>query len=90
MFQPFQVEKKIGQVASRLKLPSSSRIHPTFHVSCLKRKVGSSVQPLATLPPVDFHGEVLPEPEAMMDHRLRKEGNRGITEVLVKWRGLGD
>lgn len=89
-FGPFQVEKKIGQVAYRLKLPPSSRIHPTFHVSCLKKKVGNSIQPLATLPPVDSQGEVLPKPEKVIDCRLKKEGNRGVTEILVKWRGLED
>ncbi|XP_018849027.1 uncharacterized protein LOC109012047 [Juglans regia] len=87
-YGPFQVEKKIGEVAYCLKLPESSRIHPTFHVSCLKKKVGDSVQPLVTLPPVDRNREVQPEPESVADRRMKKEGNRCITEILVKWKGL--
>lgn len=32
-FGPFQIEKKVGSVAYKLKLPASSSIHPTFYVS---------------------------------------------------------
>lgn len=45
-YGPFM--QKVGNVACKLQLPFGFRIHPVFHVSCLKRAVGStvSVQPL--------------------------------------------
>jgi len=33
---PFEIIKKVGAVAYRLKLPKRLKIHPTFHVSYLR------------------------------------------------------
>lgn len=54
---PFVVEKRIGQVAYRLTLPASYKIHPVFHVSLLKQYLPDKEHPLAPLP------EAAPAPE---------------------------
>ncbi|XP_041001703.1 uncharacterized protein LOC121247415 [Juglans microcarpa x Juglans regia] len=87
-YSPFRVAQRLGLVAYRLELPSTSQIHPVFHVSCLKKKIGDQIQPLATLPPTNGDDEVISEPEAMRDWHMRQQGGRVVTEVLIKWIGL--
>ncbi|KAL6194999.1 hypothetical protein ACLB2K_030621 [Fragaria x ananassa] len=44
------VEQKIGQVAYKLKLPDSAKVHLVFHVFLLK-KIGDKTVTVAHLPP---------------------------------------
>jgi len=40
-FGPFRIVQHIGIVAYKLLLPNDACIHPMFHVSLLKRCIGS-------------------------------------------------
>jgi hypothetical protein len=86
-FGPFQVLSRIGTVAYSLDLPSESRLHPVFHVSCLKKKLGLSSSPLSTLPHMDNNRKIRSEPELIVDRRMVKRQGRAATKVLVRWRG---
>jgi hypothetical protein len=74
-------------VAYELDLPAHSRIHPIFHVSQLKPKLGDYVPVLPLLPPVDVEGVIQPKPMAILDRRSRPHHNRALVEVLVQWTG---
>jgi hypothetical protein len=46
----YKVLQKIGTMAYKLELPASSRVHPVFHVSCLKKVIGDKI-PIQTIFP---------------------------------------
>lgn len=41
-YGPFTILKRVGDMAYKLQLPETSGIHPVFHVSKLKKKLGQS------------------------------------------------
>ena len=82
-FGPYQVEDRIGATAYRLKLPAGSQLHPVFHVSQLKKKMGVTGN-MGTQLPVPGENQEL-EPIAILDRRTVKIGNRAATQVLVHW-----
>ena len=84
-FCPFEVLAKVGPVAYKLKLPPHSKIHPVFHVSCLKKQLGMSISPSLPLPSVHDAGLIQDEPAAILDRRVLQQGSTPVTEVLVHW-----
>lgn len=91
---PFVVEKPVGKVAYKLKLPPSLPVHPVFHVSLL--------QPWHKDDEFPDHGELSPPPpiyeddnqwrvDKLLDKRQRRFSPRGpwVTEYLVRWDGYG-
>jgi hypothetical protein len=84
-YGPYQILEKIEVVSYKLNLPPGSKIHHVFHVSLLKKQLGTAVMVHDTLPYVDnAKGKVLARPKAALDYRTKK----GVTEVLVHWEGL--
>jgi hypothetical protein len=55
-YDPFPVEQRLGKVAYRLSLPPEAKIHPVFHVSLLKKYVGTSLPAVVYLPPIFNEG----------------------------------
>jgi hypothetical protein len=87
-YGPYKVLQKIGTMAYKLELPASSRVHPVFHVSCLKKVIGDKIPVQTIFPELDEEGKIILEPEAITDTRIRQLGNRSISEYLIKWRKL--
>ena len=61
--------QNIGTMAYKLELPASSRVHPIFHVSCLKKAIGENLPVQTILPELDEKGKIILEPEAVMETR---------------------
>lgn len=86
-YGPYEVEKKIGEVAYRLRLPHTAAIHPVFHVSQLRRAIGDRSVSLELPPTLTEDMEVVMEPAAVAGVRL---GESRRHEVLIRWKGLPD
>ncbi|KZV15183.1 peroxidase 64 [Dorcoceras hygrometricum] len=85
-YGPFEIVQKIGAVAYRLKLPAGTRIHPVFHVSCLKKAVGNSgiTQSLPKGLEADLGAEYVPE--KVVATRVKQINGDSTQQILVHWK----
>ena len=77
---PFEIIKVLSQVSYKLKLPTTMRIHPVFHISLL-----SLFKKPLPAPVIMEEGYEL-EVESILGSRLGRTG----TEYLVRWKGYTD
>jgi len=84
---PYPVIRKVSHVAYELALPSNIRVHPVFHVSCLKPYQDN---------PAEFSDRVFPRPPPVLvesqeewevEKVLAKRSYRNKVQYLVKWVG---
>jgi hypothetical protein len=82
---PFLVVKQINDVAFRLELPPSMKIHPVFYVSLLEPYKESSIPGKSqVLPPsIEIEGQEEFEVSKILDSRII----RRKLEYLVQWQG---
>eukprot|EP00253_Pinus_taeda_P007755 PITA_07755 len=85
-YGPYQVLQRIGEVAYKLALPPIAKIHPVFHVSCLKKLIGNHCRIQTSLPKLDEEGSIWLQLEQVLDMREWHLHGHTIKEVLVKWK----
>ena len=84
---PFVVVARVGDVAYRLTLPESLRIHDVFHVYLLARYVaGKDYKPPPL--PIVVDGALQYEVERVLMHCPGSKKNIVFT-YLIKWQGYG-
>ena len=88
--EPFNVLKKIGDIAYMIKLPYDIRAHLVYHVNKLKKvlhPLENVVSPKVLVeliePPAAPH-----EPERVLGFRDRRTRHTVYREALVKWTDL--
>ena len=62
-----------------------------FHVSLLKRyQTTAGIVELRSvdIPPITDAGEILLEPQSVLDYRWHKQGRHLVAECLVQWKNL--
>ncbi|EMS51579.1 hypothetical protein TRIUR3_28386 [Triticum urartu] len=72
----------IGDIAYRLELPDSSKIHPDFHVLQLEKYILLVTQVQTSLPHVDDEFQI---PLKFLRRRVHHVGSKTIPRVLVEW-----
>ncbi|CAA77892.1 env homologue [Cladosporium fulvum T-1 virus] len=77
---PFFIDKVVGPVNYRLRLPPDAKIHPVFHIS--KLEPADAETPCQE----SFHFEPEAENEFEVEKILDKKGQR----YLVKWKGYDE
>ncbi|GKD11552.1 hypothetical protein Tco_1195959, partial [Tanacetum coccineum] len=87
-FGPFQVIGKIGEVAYKLQLPTTSLVRLVFHVSQLKKCHGQTIMD-GVLPRCKDDGRLVVEPTAVLERRLGKVQDKPVMFVLVQWANQG-
>ncbi|GER51800.1 retrotransposon protein [Striga asiatica] len=66
----------------QVSLPEGSKLHPVFHVSCLKKFHG--IETCSYTLPLLHKGVPIPTPQAVLDSRIKD----GLKEILINWEGL--
>jgi hypothetical protein len=81
---PFEIEKKIGTVNYRLKLPKNMRIHPVFHVALLEPAPHNAP---TIAPDLSEDNELIEyEVEDIIDQSVRN----GQNVYRVRWKGYSE
>ncbi|GJW15685.1 ty3-gypsy retrotransposon protein, partial [Tanacetum coccineum] len=86
-YGPYEILERIGKVAYKLKLPSTATIHPVFHVSQLKKFIGSNMEKNDLPDGLTEEMEVILQPQKVLTVRNRGT-NDDSKELLIHWKNL--
>ena len=87
---PFEVLERIGSVAYRHALHSSTRARNVFHVSLIKKHVHDPNHVINwDVIQVEPEGEFRIEPMRILDRKVTMLRNRAIGQVKVQWEHFG-
>ncbi|XP_072083760.1 uncharacterized protein [Arachis hypogaea] len=89
---PFEIIGRVGEVAYKVQLPPSMKIHPVFHVSMLKPYHADQDEPSrgnsSRAPPVVIRSFDKEIEEILANRVVRRRGVPPSIQYLIKWKGL--
>jgi transposase InsO family protein len=85
---PYTITEQINDVAFRLDLPSSLKIHNVFHVSLLEKYHANSIPNRIQEPPLPVI--IADQEEFEVDQIVDSRKHRGRVQYLVHWKGYSD
>lgn len=86
-FGPYLILQKVGNVAYKLQLPASARIHPVVHVSQLKKAIADPSAVSTDLPVMYTQMQVV-QPSRICGSRMIRHGGKQIPQVQLEWEGI--
>ncbi|KAM0019502.1 putative nucleotidyltransferase, Ribonuclease H [Helianthus debilis subsp. tardiflorus] len=87
-FGPYKILSTVGEVAYKLELPDTAKIHNVFHVSLLRKCTGVPEQQVTPLDLVDTTSTLVLQPSQILGHRTVHRGVQSIDQYLIQWAGL--
>ncbi|XP_024965862.1 uncharacterized protein LOC112506067 [Cynara cardunculus var. scolymus] len=85
-FGPFKIVDRIGPVAYKLELSVSSKVHPVFHVSLLKKAVMSNAVEQNFPPELEINTADMLFPIAILAERMVGSHNDSVLQWLIQWK----
>ncbi|XP_059315528.1 uncharacterized protein LOC132066182 [Lycium ferocissimum] len=83
-YGPYQILERIGAVAYKLSVPPQLLLHPTFHVSQLKRCYQLPAE-ISHPPVLELSSPYCPQPEKILERRMVQKGNKAVPQVKIQW-----
>ncbi|KOM37859.1 hypothetical protein LR48_Vigan03g124100 [Vigna angularis] len=88
-FGPFKVLQQVGNVAFRLELPESAKIHSVFHASQLKKAVGDRKVEKDLPEELQAEGPAFWPAKILQQRQIQQDGE-SIQQVLIEWQTGGE
>ena len=80
----------MGNSTYKLQFPQDIQIHPVFHVSQLKKHIGSKAIPSPMLPMVNSDRTLKMGPAAVLQVRQIPRNNLPVVQWLIQWQNMAD
>ncbi|MCH81226.1 retrotransposon protein [Trifolium medium] len=84
-FGPFKIIAKVGDVAYKLELPETAKIHSVFHIAQLKEFRGGNDEPYFPLPLTTSDTGPMFIPTKVLDTRMLIKNQLQVPQVLIQW-----